>query len=257
MSLLLIFIGAGYSRRHLTQEAFESLKSAEKIYVDTYTSMYEDGFNWLREVNPSAEIVFARRRDLEGEGINRIVEEAKERNIAILCAGDPFTATTHDAIRVEALKSNVSVKVVTGISVVNLVHSRIGLQAYRFGKIVTLVYPDSFKPYSVVETVYDNLGRNLHTLILLDLRLEEGLAMSIPEAVDILMELDEKQQLMNQISIGVARLGWSSEVIRAGRLIELKRYSYPPPPHSLIIAARLHPIELESLRYIAGLTITG
>ncbi|ADV64458.1 diphthine synthase [Desulfurococcus mucosus] len=252
---MLAFIGIGYSRRHLTQESLELLRSAEKIYIDTYTSMYEDGYEWIRDVNPSAEIIVARRRDLEGDAITRIVEESVRKNVAIVCAGDPFTATTHDAIRVEALKRGVEVRVATGISIVSLVHSRIGLQAYRFGKIVTLVYPDNFKPYSVVETIYDNLSRNLHTLILLDLRLEEGVAMTIPEAVEILGGLDDKGLILDQVGVAVARLGWSSELVKAGRVRELGKHRYPPPPHSLIITAKLHPVELESLRYIAGLQL--
>jgi len=250
---MLVFIGIGYSRKHLTQEALEALRSVEKIYVDTYTSLYEDGFEWIKGVNPRARVVMAKRSDLEGDGITRIVREAMERNVAIVCAGDPFTATTHDAVRVEALKNNVEVRVVTGLSIVNLVHSRLGLQAYRFGKMVTLVYPDGFKPYSVIDVIYDNLSRNLHTLVLLDLRLDEGKAMTIPEAIDILGELDEKGLILDQVGVGIARLGWSTEYIRAGRLRKLRTYTYPPPPHSLVITAKLHPVELECLRYVAGL----
>ncbi|MCY0868072.1 MAG: diphthine synthase [Desulfurococcus sp.] len=252
---MLAFVGLGYSRRHLTQEALELLGMADKIYVDTYTSIYEDGYEWIKRVNPSAEVVYARRADLEGEGISRVVSEAERMNVAVACPGDPFVATTHDAIRVEALRRGVEVRIASGVSIVSLIYSRLGLQSYRFGKMVTLVYPRDFKPYSVVETIYSNLERNLHTLILLDLRVEEGLAMTIPEAITILGELDEKGMLMDQIGVAIARLGWSTELVRAGRLRYLREQSYPPPPHSLVITAKLHPVEAENLLYTAGLKL--
>jgi diphthine synthase len=246
---LLVFIGLGYSLKHLTREAYEWLERANVIYVDTYTSLYEDPLELLRDINPRAEFILAKRRDLEGESIARIVERARRELVAIAVPGDPFIATTHDAILSEAIKRGVEFKVVHGLSILTMAYSRLGLQSYRFGKIVTLVYPEHFKPFSTLDVIYDNLSRGLHTLVLLDLKVEESRAMSIPEAVDILIELDYRNMLRERLSIALARLGWKDEKICAEQLYKLKNYRYPPPPHSLVIVGRLDPVEEEIVEY--------
>jgi diphthine synthase len=252
---MLYFIGIGLSIKHLTLEAIDAVRRVDKIYVDTYTSIVPDlDINEFRRITGfNGEIIYAKRNMLEGEGIEKIVLEAMDKDIAILVPGDPFIATTHDAIRVEALKRGVRVVTINGLSIYSLAPSRTGLQAYRFGKTATLVYPEAFKPYYTIETIYDNLERNLHSLILLDLRIDENKAMRISEAVDILQDLDDKGLLGKVLAVGIARLGSSDEFIIADRLVDLKKYDYPPPPHSIIIVAKPHPIELENLYYLCRL----
>ncbi|RLG90092.1 MAG: diphthine synthase [Thermoprotei archaeon] len=252
---MLIFIGAGLSINHLTIEAIEWLKKADKIIIDSYTNIIPDFSidKLFKIIGTRKDVIIANRSMLEGISIKKIVEEAQKLNLAILVPGDPFIATTHDAIRVEAIKHGVQVKTINGLSIYSLAPSRTGLQAYRFGKTVTLVYPEAFKPYSTIETIYDNLSRNLHTLLLLDLKLEENKAMTINEAVDILMDLDEDRKLNNIIAVGLARIGCKDEKIQADRLSRLKKYGFPPPPHSLVIVAKPHPIELDSLKYLCNL----
>lgn len=251
---MLVFIGLGQSLKHLTIEALYWLNRVDKVIVDTYTGFTNDLNNdVLKNILNNREIVYADRSSLEGSSIYKIIDEASYRNIAILVPGDPFIATTHDAIRVEAYKKGIKVVVVNGLSIYSLAVSRTGLQVYRFGRTITLVYPFITKPYSVIETIYDNMSRNLHTLLLLDYRSDEDKYMSIPEAVDILVDLDEKGFLSRVVSIGLARIGTDSEYIVADRLAQLSKYSYPSPPHSLIIVSKPHPVELDNLRYICKL----
>ncbi|MEM4717611.1 MAG: diphthine synthase [Desulfurococcaceae archaeon] len=246
---MLVFLGLGYSLRHLSKEAIEELERSDVVYIDTYTSLFEDPLEKISELCPRARVVYATRRDLEGEGILKIINEALVRKVTIAVPGDPFIATTHDAILSEALRRDIKVKIVNGISIITMAYSRTGLQSYRFGKIVTLVYPYSFKPYSTVDVIYDNLSRNLHTLILLDLRVEEGKAMTIHEAVDIILDLDAKGMLKNNLALALARLGWLDEKICMDKLGNLGKYSYPPPPHSIIVLAKLDPVEDEIVSY--------
>ncbi|OYT37262.1 MAG: diphthine synthase [Desulfurococcales archaeon ex4484_58] len=251
---MLIFIGTGLSIKHLTIEAISYIIRADKIYIDTYTNLVPDfSYKILSSILRDKEIVYAKRRDLEGENIRRIIEEARHRDIAIIVPGDPFIATTHDAIRVEALKNNVEVVVVNGLSIYSLAASRTGLQAYRFGKTVTLVYPRLSKPYSVIEAIYDNLSRDLHTLVLLEISVEENKYMTIDEAVNILLEIDDKNMIGDTLGVGLARIGLDDEYIVADKISKLPDYTYPPPPHSLIVIAKPHPVELENLKYTCGL----
>ncbi len=253
---MLVFIGMGLSIKHITLEALEYLHRVEKVVIDTYTGFVPEADVLFKEFLRGKEVVYASRQDLEGASICKLVEEAKYRDIALLVPGDPFIATTHDAIRIEALKQGVKVVVVNGLSIYSLAASRTGLQAYRFGKTITLIYPDFSKPYSVVETIYDNLSRNLHTLLLLDFRRDEERYMSIVEAIDILIDLDERGLLKNLIGVGLARIGTSEEFIVADKLIDLKNYEYPSPPHSIVVVAKPHPIELDNLRYLCNLPYT-
>lgn len=247
--MTLIFVGLGQSLKHLTKEAVEALSDADKIYVDTYTSLYEDPLESLKALNARAPFVYAKRADLEGPSIYTILEEAKEMNVVIAVPGDPFIATTHDTIMIEALQRGIGVKVVNGISVITMIYSRLGLQSYKFGKHVTLVYPTHFKPWSVVDTIYDNMTRNLHTVVLLELSVEESKAMTINEAVQIIEQLDERGHLKKQLAIAVARLGWRDERICADTFEKLASYRYPPPPHTIVIPApRLDPVEQEFLK---------
>ncbi|WP_319637049.1 diphthine synthase [Thermosphaera chiliense] len=251
---VLVFLGIGYSLKHLTLEAIEYLGKADKIVIDRYTSLYEDDPAELAKYT-KGEVVYASRKDLEGEGMSKLIEEARFKTIVLAVPGDPFIATTHDSLRVEAIKKGVEVKVVNSISVLTLIQSRLGLQAYRFGKTVTLVYPDYFKPYSTIETIYENLNRRLHTIVLLDLRLEHGRAMTIHEAVEILLKLDDEleNKLDNSLAIGVARLSWRDERVQADLLPRLVKYDFPPPPHSLVIVSTPLPVEMEGLKLICKL----
>lgn len=263
--LTLYFVGLGLSMNYLSIEAINTLRKCRRIYVDSYTSIVP-GFTvgeLKKLVGSHVDIVLAKRKDLEGASTRRIIEEARLQDIAILVPGDPFIATTHDAIRLEALEKGVEVRVVHGVSVYSVAPSATGLQAYKFGKTVTLVYPGEVKPYTTIEVVRKNLEQGLHTLVLLDLKIEENKAMTINEAVDIMIGLEEeycrehgcKPMLANTLAVGCAQLGTENQFIKADYLYRLKRYKYPDPPHLIIIVGRTHPIELDLLKYIGDMPL--
>ena len=263
-AVVLYIAGFGTSIEYVTLRLLEVLKSADKVYIDNYTSI-APGLDpgTVSKLAPNAEVIVADRRLLE-ERQDAIIEEARSLNVVVLVPGDPMLATTHVTLRIEAVRRGVRVELVHGLSGLQAVVSYTGLQVYRFGRTVTLVYPEpekGFKPYSTVEYIWDNLRRNLHTLVLLDLRLDEGKAMTLNEAVPILLELEEElveedaePLIRRSILVGVARAGTREARCVAGDPEKVARASYPPPPHSLIVAApRLHPIEEDALRLICGL----
>ena len=258
--MALYIVGAGPGSEYLTLKAIKALARSRKIYIDTYTSIAPGVDEELvARLAPEAEVVRATRLHLEEES-TRIIEEAREADIAILVPGDPLTATTHIALAVEARKRGVEAHIVPGVAGPLAVLDATGLQFYRLGKPVTLVYPEEgFKPYSTVETIHDNHRRGLHTLVLLDLRLDQGKAMTIPEAVKLLLDLEAELAkngelepvLQEALLIGVARAGLPDQRCHAGPPGHVASQQYPPPPHSLVVAApRLHPVEEEALRYL-------
>ena len=258
----LYLVGAGISARYLTLRAIQLIGSADIVYIDTYTSIAPGiDENLVARLNPRARIIKASRELLE-QGSSRIIEEAQRMNVVVLVPGDPLHATTHIALLLEARQAGVDAEVVPGVSGLQAVIDATGLQVYRCGRPVTLVYPEEgIKPYSTVEVVRANRRAGLHTMILLDLRLDEKRAMTVPEAVELLIQLEEelaheegwKPELRNSIMVGVARAGLEDGVCIAGLPEEGASASYPPPPHTLIVTApRLHPMECEALKILCG-----
>ncbi len=262
-ALPLYIVGGGISAEYLTLKALRIIMNADKVYVDTYTSIapgLDDAL--IARLNPSAEVVKATRNTLE-ERSNKIIEEAKEHNIVVVVPGDPHLATTHISLVVEARRRGVEAHIIPGVSGLYAVIDECGLQVYRFGKIVTLVYPEeNYKPYTTIEVIHENHRRNLHTMVLLDLRLDTGKAMTIPEAVDILLEIEKELTLRENLSpilekallVGVARAGLPDSSCIAGKPDRLRQANYPPPPHTIIVTApKLHPIEEEALQTLCNL----
>ncbi len=258
----LYIVGAGLSADYLTRRAIEILALAEKVYIDTYTSIAPGVTRDLvARVNPWAEVVEASRRILEDESW-RIVEEASRKHVVILVPGDPFTATTHVAIAVEARRRGVRVEVVPGIPGPYTAALIVGLQSYRIGKMVTLTYPEpGYKPYSTIETIWSNYERNLHTIVLLDLRLDEDKAMKVDEAVRILVNLENEVSrvegrrpiIAEAYMVGIARAGLPDQKCIAGKPQHLIEEDWPPPPHTVIVLApNPHPIEIEALKYLCS-----
>ncbi len=260
---MLYLVGAGPSIEYLSLRAIEILRRASRVYVDTYTSIAPglDAEN-LRAYAPGAEIVNADRRMLENES-TKIIEEARHMDVVVLVPGDPLFATTHISLILEAYEKGVGAEIVPGVSGIQAVIDSTGLQLYKFCRPITLVYPEGFKPFSVIETIWDNMRRNLHSLLLLDLRLDEKKAMTIKEAITILLELEKELakevngdlKIASSIVVGVARAGLPGSKCKAGKPTTLLKEDFPPPPHSLIVTApRLHPLEAEALRRLCDCT---
>ncbi len=263
--MVLYIVGGGLSCDYLTKKAVEVLKSADKIYIDSYTSIAPGIDNSLAQnlgIN-SNRIIIANREMLENRS-HLIIYEAETQKVAVLVPGDPLIATTHISLVIEAKRRNIEVEIIPGVSGIYASIALSGLQFYRFGKPVTLVYPDEpFIPYTTLTTVKENKERNLHTLILLDLRLDEGKAMTVPEAVQLLLDIEEKMSregvidkpvMRDSIIVGIARAGLPDFKCIAGAYSKVKNETYPPPPHSLIITApRLHPTEREALTLLCNL----
>ncbi|MET1128325.1 MAG: diphthine synthase [Thermoproteota archaeon] len=258
----LYLVGAGISSEYLSLRAIQLIGSADVVVIDAYTSIAPGvGEELVKALNSRARVVHAPRRMLEEEA-RGIIEEARSRNVVVLVPGDPLAATAHAALLVEALKAGVRAEVVPGVSGILASVTAIGLQVYRLGKVVTLVYPqEGFKPYSTVEAVWDTYRRNMHTLVLLDLKLEEGIAMTVPEAVRILLELEDELArregaepvVARAQMVGVARAGLPDQKCVYGDPDKVMGGRYPPPPHSLVVLApRLHPLEEEALNLLCA-----
>jgi len=248
--MTLYFIGLGLgSPGYLTAKALEHCHKMEKLYLDTYTSFIDESLRRFLGERFGGRLVQADREMLEDRA-RELVEEARDRSIGILIPGDPFIATTHLAVAVEAARRKVPYQVIHGVSAHSALISASCLQVYKFGKIATI--PRSGLG---VETCYrvieENMERGLHTLILLDTA-DGGL--TIPDALRYLIRVEERMGRgvigEERLVICLARIGFDDEFKWAGGLGEAMEIEYPPPPHGIIIPGSLHFAEAEALKEI-------
>lgn len=255
--MALHFVGMGlHSEKGLTLEGLELAKTASKVYIELYTSLMPGLSLESLEKLIGKRVVTLRREDLEGKSAGKILDEASRLEVVILVPGDPFIATTHLAIYLEAVKRGYGGRVIHSASVASAVPSITGLSYYKFGRSVTVVYPEggitSEDAYNVIKA---NKQLGLHTLVFLDIRKELELYMTIPEALKILLSVEERKRegvvTDRTLAIGVARVGGQEVEVKADMVKELLSYSFGPPPHVLVFPGRLHFIEAEALLLLA------
>ncbi len=133
----------------------------------------------------------------------------------------------------------------------------LGLMHYRFGRTVSLPFPaPGFAPSSPLDHIAGNRERGLHTLVLLDLRPEEGRFLTASEALALLRERDPDGAA---IPVGApvavaARVGQDDPGGWFGPLEELARLDFGAPMHAIVVPApELHFEEAAALgRYRRG-----
>ncbi|MEM1556374.1 MAG: diphthine synthase [Candidatus Bathyarchaeia archaeon] len=255
----LVFIGLGlYSCFDISLRGLEEVKRAEHVFAEFYTSLMP-GFN-LEDFRRLAgkDITVVSRRDIEDEGGEIILKRALYGRVAFLVPGDPMIATTHITLRIKAEKMGIKTRIIHGASILSAAIGLSGLQNYRFGKSVTIPFPEggiiSNTPYIIIS---ENKARNLHTLCFLDIRAEEARYMTIGEALGVLIELEKINGLgllrEDSLAVGVARAGSENPVVKADTIKNLVNFDFGGPPHTLIIPAdKLHFMEAEALIALAS-----
>ena len=239
--MVLYMIGIGLNdQKDITVKGLELVKKADVIYLESYTSILNVPVDKLEEFY-GKKIIIADRVMVENEA-DKILKEAKEKNVAFLVIGDVFTATTHGGILLDAQKEGIDVEIIHNASIFNAL-SDSGLFLYQFGKITSIPFNNE-EVSTPIEVFNDNFEKNYHTLFLLDLDPQNNKFMSISEAVEYLIfkGVDE-----NLLSIGCSRMGCDEQEIKVGKLSELKDYKFEKFPHCLIIPGKLHFIEEEAI----------
>ncbi len=257
---MLVVGGIGlYGARDITLGLTEYLKRADKVFLEVYTSVAPSFSEDLIKDMFGVEPVLLTRRDLEERGGEPVLRAAETGLAVFVTLGHPLMATTHRMLVVEARRRGIDVVILPAPSVFDGVVSATGLHVYKFGRIATLVYPQpeyGFYPLSTYEALLDDLRRGLHTLLLLDLKVEEGVYMDVPDAARVLLELEEKAGggvvRGELLIIGVARATAPDGVVAAVRLREVGEVEWGPPPHSIIIPGLLHESEMEYLSIVWG-----
>jgi diphthine synthase len=239
----------------ISLRGLEETKKADSVFMELYTSLLPNfSINRFEEIS-GKKIRILSRRELEEENGRIVLEAAKAGKAVLLVPGDPFIATTHIALRVEAEKRGIKTCVVHGASIISAAIGLSGLQNYKFGKSVTIPFSENFSetPYKIIA---QNRRLGLHTLCLLDIKADEKKYLSIREGLEMLLKVEEKMRkgiiTMDTLAVGVARAGSDSATVRADFISELMNCNFGGPPHSLIFPGELHFMEAEALIILAG-----
>jgi diphthine synthase len=254
----LVFVGLGlFDELDLSLRGLEEAKRADFIYAEFYTSLMAGLSlrNLEKKVGKKVEAVS--RRTLEDENSEPILQKAEKALVVFMVPGDPLIATTHIDLRIRAEKRGIKTRIVHGASIISAIIGLSGLQNYRFGRSVTIPFPEgssiSETPYNVIA---ENKARSLHTLCFLDIKAEEKRCMTVKEALESLLALKQKKRLHavtgNSLAVGVARAGGPEVTVKAERVENLKVFNFGAPPHVLAFPAdRLHFMEAEALITLA------
>lgn len=231
---MLYLIGIGLDKGDISSKALNVISKCKKIYLDSYTS---HGVN-IKDLEKllKKRVVGLNRKDVES---NKLIDLAKEKNIALIVYGDVFNATTHTSLVLEARKHGVKVDIVHGVSIFDYI-SEIGLFMYKFGAVASIPFDNKNvkTPYEIFEMNYEN---GWHTLFLLDLDPKDNKYMNVKDALNYLIKQGlDKNILCIGCSFGKEKI---IKIRKAKEFID----DIKQCPQCLIIPGKLHFIESEAI----------
>jgi diphthine synthase len=250
---MLYLIGLGLNdEKDLSVKSVDILRKCEKVLLESYTSLYGGKIGELEKLIEN-KIILADRKAIETD-IEVVINDAAEKDVAILIIGDPLSATTHTDLLMRCRERKVGYEIIHNAGVLNAI-SDTGLSLYKFGKITSIPFlTGDWK----VETPYNIVKENGtgHTLVLLDLKPEENKTMSFSEGIKFLLDIEknkeEKVFTEESLVVGCAGLGRKEAVIKFGKAKDLVNFEVEIYPQCLIVVGDLHFIEedmLEGFKY--------
>ena len=244
MTLSLISVGLA-DERDMSLRALDNARSCDILYAELYTMKLATTLAALTEL-VGKPVTLLPRGDLE-ERSALIIDDAKNRRVGVLIGGDCLSATTHVSLLLEAIENGVETRIIHGSSIFSAV-AETGLSLYKFGRTVTMPFPEKGPSDTVLRGIQGNLSEGLHTLVLLDLDNEASRYLTTPQAIQGLINAGFNP---DALIVGVARLGQSDAMIRAGRAADIASFDFGAAPHSLVVPGQLHFLEEDALKTLS------
>jgi len=229
-------IGLGLGTNTITSEAKEILKQCETVYIESYTVNFPYKTEELEE-QLQTKITSLNRENVENE---KIIEEAKNKNIALLVYGDSLSATTHTQLILSCKKQNIPYKIHHNASILTTI-AQTGLSLYKFGKTASMpAWKKSYEPTSFLNYYRKNSSIKAHTLLLIDIGLE------LNDAINQLEKSCEIEECKIEKIIIITNAGLETQKIYYDTIEKIKNITVPMP-YAIIIPSKLHFIEEEAL----------
>jgi diphthine synthase len=236
----LAFVGLGLGdEQGLSERARSVLASSDVVFAEEYTAVAPPGTLERLGHRVGKRIERLDRPLLESEGpiLKALAAHAR---VALVVVGDPFAATTHVALRLAAERAGHTWSYCPNASILTAAAGFLGLMHYRFGRTVSLPLPsENFAPTSPLEHIAANRARDLHTLVLLDLRPEEGRFLTAGAALQLMRERDPHEGFVGEgdrLAV-VARLGQPDARAWVAPFSRLRTLDFGPPMHAIVVLA--------------------
>ncbi|KAJ9464921.1 Diphthine methyl ester synthase [Diplonema papillatum] len=261
----LVGLGLG-DEKDITLKGLEVVKRCHKVYLEAYTSILLS--QQVGDVSGltafyGREVVLADREFVES---GEVLEDAADKEVALLVVGDPFGATTHSDLVTRCNERKIKCEVVHNSTIMSAV-GVCGLQLYRYGQAVSLCFwTDTWKPESWYDKVLESKRMGLHCLLLLDIKVKEqsieNMArgrkvyepprfMTVQQAAEQVLAVAQSRSCSllgpDSVAVGLARVGCPDQLIVAGTLSELAETDFGTPLHSMVIPGDIHEAEEEHL----------
>jgi diphthine synthase len=253
----LIFIGLGlYDEQGISLRGLAEAQSCDHVFAELYTSVMPGLAIERLSQTLDKPVQTLSRIDIEERAEEKILSKAKFGRVALLVAGDPMVATTHVDLRLRAQKAGIKTRIIHGASVASAAAGVTGLQSYKFGRTVTIPVQRPDLPESVYAGLRTNFESGLHSLILLEVDVENNRHVTIPQALQQLLDFSarEKDELIKPetLVVGLARLEAPDMIVRAATASDVGRMDFGELPYCLILPGRLHFVEVEALEVFCG-----
>jgi diphthine synthase len=245
----LVGLGVAYD---ITEQGMEELKGCDFAFCEIHTMPVPPEYVKKLEKESGKKIEVIERDNVEGEFL---IEKARMGKVCLLCGGDPLAATTHISLLIDAKNAGIGTQVVHNSSIFSAAAGKSGLQAYRFGKTVTVSFwRKNYEPTSPLLLIEKNLEAGMHTLVLMDLDKELGL-MDAKLGLELLGKMEEKEgkKVLPEKVVVLSGVGYPDERVSYGKVSELMDAELGETPFVLIVPAELHEVEKEYLELFSEL----
>jgi len=240
MTLNIIGIGLG-DEKDITLKGLDLVKKSDIVYLENYTSKLNCDISKLENLY-GKKLILANRDLVENK--TEIIDNSIKKEVSFLIIGDVFGATTHIDIVQRAREKKIKVNIVHNTSILNAI-GETGLSLYNFGKKTSIPFANK-NVVSPIKVYEENLKLGLHTLFLLDLKPDEDKFMSVNEAIEYILrnKVDE-----NKMAVACCAIGSDKQIIKYGKLKDLKSKKFDAYPQCLIIPGKMHFMEEEFLEF--------
>lgn len=256
---MLRFVGLGINGyKSISIHVLEILMKCNVIYLEKFSSFVSDddlkGLMSLAEIHNFKMNIHPVERWFVEDGRD-ILEQARIGDLALLTYGDPFIATTLIELYVRAVKNSIRVDVIHAASGITSLIGEAGLHLYKFGRIITIM-SEPLSAVSVYNTIFENLLKGNHTLILTEYNNERNKVFFLnPNSAFRALLQTERDFRYNVFSkdtfaIVTSRIGMPDQKIVSGRVRSFSGMNFGQGPHSIIITGALHFTEVEAIKIL-------
>lgn len=254
----LYFVGLGlFDVKDISVRGLETVRNADTVFAEFYTSIVGGSSREEMEDLFQKPILVLSREEVEGEQI--ILEAVEKGDTILLTGGDPLSATTHQSLRMEAMKRGLPVSIMHASSIFTAVPGLLGLPPYKFGRTTTLARPEKdYFPISPYDVIRENLRSGLHTMVLLDIKSDENYYMTANDGLELLMRMENEVgdgviTLERKVAV-VGRAGSPDPFLWYGNMKTGMSMDFGAPLHTIVIPGACHFMEQEMLDMLSKLS---